>query len=293
MTTSSENESVQKRKNIYAHTKKKIIDSDMEKVFGDLRETLENVSPNTNVTSANKKTFDDSQHQITTPMQHTQTSAVESNQVINASQTHLRDISKTQSYSTLIECTDGQQAEISGGQPYNPQSTFRTESTERYNPNTYTQLVPNTSTAASNVAFPIGYSSSNRMDYYNGMGQGYENPTAGISRMFGSCEDTVRPTISIPHTSSQYMGFSENLGHGNSTICNSSAGNVQERTEWPALNVTPSAQNEMNLGNIELENRDKEMRFVLWDRTGRGYEKKSLKELSLYCLIFIFKKYHA
>lgn len=91
MTTASENESSQ---NINVHTKKKIIDSDMQKVFGDLRETLENVSPNTNVVGANKKSFNDSQHQTTcTPMQHSQTSAVESNQVIiniNASQTHFK-----------------------------------------------------------------------------------------------------------------------------------------------------------------------------------------------------------
>lgn len=269
-TSSSENESLRKRKNA-VNMHKKIISTNIEKEITAIRKTLENVSPNINGVDTNKKTLNNPEYQIASlPMQHTEAS-VENNLLVNASQTHLEETSSTQSYCSLIGCASDQQVEIRDSQPYNPQSTCRTEGSGQYSPYTYTQLAPNNTSAVSevsrsavnNVALPTGYSSCNKMDYSNEMEQCYDNP-ARVSRMFESF--TVRPPVSIPHTiTSQYMSFSDNSEHRNSMIpCDSSARmNVQERTEWstPNNNVTLPERNEINLGNLnKFHDNHEEMR---------------------------------
>ncbi|XP_011707440.1 PREDICTED: uncharacterized protein LOC105462502 [Wasmannia auropunctata] len=132
-TSSSENESLRKRKNA-VNMHKKIISTNIEKEITAIRKTLENVSPNINGVDTNKKTLNNPEYQIASlPMQHTEAS-VENNLLVNASQTHLEETSSTQSYCSLIGCASDQQVEIRDSQPYNPQSTCRTEGSGQYSP---------------------------------------------------------------------------------------------------------------------------------------------------------------
>lgn len=264
-TTSSSDNDRLKRKNIHAGTNK-IIRMDMDKEIGNIREALENVSPNVN--AAGEQTTDLQRQIMSTPLQHNHTAVVKSS-LKNKAQSQLEETPSAQSHSPQIGCTNSQLMLQVPTTLFNPQSTYGTEEPEQNSP--YTQLLPHRSTsvfeasgnASSNVAFPVAYSSFDQVDYR--MEQYYENPNNGTPKTFGCLQD-IQPPPSIPHTvtSSQYNGISANVN--TATPCGSSAEimNIQERSNRPVLRENPPERSETNWGNVhqELGKQDEGIRFV-------------------------------